>query len=110
MPSTNKILGQVKPASGVDTTLYAVPALTQANVNVFICNQSAVADSVRLAVTPSGGTYPSVDSVEYLLYDAPVDGNACINVTGIALSAQDFITIYSTNGTCSFVAMGLEVS
>jgi hypothetical protein len=108
MAATNKILGQVMPTLETNTTLYSVPLLTQANVNIWVCNQAAVADVIRVGVTVAGNSFPADNA--YIAYDVEVDANSTINFTGLCLGPADFISVYSTNGTCSFVAMGLEVT
>ena len=107
MATANKILGQLKPTAATPTTLYTVPALTQANVNLFISNQAAGIDNVRVAITKSGQV---LGVTNYLVYDTSVPANASMNITGIALAAGDFITAYCTSGNCSFVATGIEIS
>ena len=107
MATANKILGQSKPAAATPTVLYTVPGSTQANVNIFISNQASGVDSVRLAVTKSGNSLATSD---YLLYDTPIQPNSSLNITGIALAAGDFITVYSSGGNSSFNATGIEIS
>ena len=107
MATANKVLGQSKPAAATPTTLYTVPASTQANVNVFISNQAAGNDMVRVALTKSGN---SLAASNYLVYDTPIPPNSSLNLTGIALATGDFITVYCTSGNCSFNATGIEIS
>ena len=107
MATANKILGRVKPSAITNTVLYTVPAATQANVNIFISNQGDGEDKVRVALTPSGSVLAATD---YITYDVAIPGNGTLNLTGIALAASGFITVYTTNGTTSFVATGIEIS
>jgi len=107
MATANKILGQSKPVAATNTTLYTVPALTQANINIFIANQATGPDSVRVALTKSGS---SINVKDYILYDLQLQANSSFNITGIALAAGDFITIYSNGGNSSFTATGIEIS
>ncbi|MCK9439431.1 MAG: hypothetical protein WC188_04640 [Candidatus Caldatribacteriota bacterium] len=107
MATANKILGRVKPASITNTSLYTVPVVTQANVNIFIANQGSGEDQIRVAITPSGSALAATD---YIIYDIALAGNSSQQLTGIALAASDFITVYSLNGTTSFVATGIEIS
>jgi|ADurb_Total_1213_FD_contig_111_175385_length_1532_multi_3_in_0_out_0_1 hypothetical protein len=107
MATSNKILGQSKPAAITNTVLYTVPASTQANVNIFIANQAAGPDSIRVAITKSGS---ALNVKDYLAYDTQLQANSSMNITGIALAAADFITVYSTSGNCSFNACGIEIS
>ena len=107
MATANKILGQSKPAATTNTTLYTVPASTQANVNVFVSNQAAGDDKVRVAVTKSGN---ALATSNYLVYDTIIPPNSSLNLTGIALATGDFVTVYCTGGNCSFNATGIEIS
>ncbi len=107
MAYTNKVLGQSKPVAATPTTLYTVPAATQANINIFIANQAAGPDTVRVALTKSGN---SLNVSNYLVYDSQLQANASLNITGIALAAGDFITVYSSGGNSSFNATGIEIS
>jgi len=106
MATTNRILARSKPAAATPTTLYTVPSATQANVNLFIANQSSSDDAIRVAVTPSGSSLAATD---YIFYGKELTGNNTINVTGIALNTGDFMTIYSTTGNTSFVATGITI-
>lgn len=105
MATANKILGQSKPSAITNTTLYTVPAATQANVNLFIANQGSGEDQVRVAISTAGPA-----AADYILYDQSVAAYSSLQITGIALAATNFITIYSTNGNTSFVATGIEIS
>lgn len=107
MATANKILGQSKPAAITNTTLYTVPGSTQANVNIFISNQATGPDFFRVAITKSGA---SLNVKDYLAYNTPLQANSSMNITGIALAAGDFITVYSTSGNCSFNACGIEIA
>jgi hypothetical protein len=105
--TTSKILGRQKPAATTATLLYTAPAATQAGVNIFAANQSSSADTIRIALTPSGVVLSATD---YIAYDVPLGGNTTLNLTGIELNTGDFVTVESGNGSTSFVATGLEVS
>lgn len=105
MATTFKILGKVKPNATTNTTLYTVPASTQAVVNVKIANQSSTASAIRIAVVLSGG---SVAATDYMIYDYTLEGNQTLEMSGIALNAGEFIVTYTANNTVSFVATGVE--
>ena len=107
MATANKVLGKVKPSAATATTLYTVPASTQANVNIFIANQSSVDTEIRVALIKSGGSLATTD---YIAYDMKCNKDNPINITGIALATGDFIQVYNTLATCSFVATGIEIS
>jgi len=104
MATANKILGQLAPSAATLTTLYTVPASTQANVNLFIANRSSVDTTVRVGIVKSGG------SIYYIVYDMNCNIDTPINITGIALAAGDYIRVYNTLATCSFNATGIELT
>lgn len=107
MGTTGKILGQSLPAAITNTVLYTVPASTEAEVSLKICNQSATASAIRVALVPDGY---ALATKHYVIYDYSLDGNQMIDMTSISLSAGDFIVVYTANATVSFVATGLEVA
>lgn len=109
MAIASKILGSrgKKPAAGVSTLAYTVPASTQAQGRISICNQGSLIDSIRLAITPSGQTLATTD---YIFYDTPLPAKTTIGDIKFELATGDFITIYSLLGQCSFIITGLEVS
>jgi hypothetical protein len=107
LASAGKILGRAKPAADTPATLYTVPALNQAELAIFVCNQGVAADAISVAVTPSGQV---IGATDYLLSVHEIDGNGSLQLTGIALATGDFITVKSRDGNCSFVATGIEVA
>ena len=103
------MLGQSKPAATTATTLYTVPAATQAIVStVTVCNQTATAGTYRIAVRVAGA---ALAASQYLAYDVSLPGNASDTLTlGITLGATDVITVYASAATFSFNAFGSELS
>jgi len=104
-----KVLGQSKPSAATQTTLYTVPASTEAIVSsLIVCNQSAVATSFRCNIDLGGG---GDESKEYIYYDLPIDGNdTFIATVGLTLATTDLVRVYATLATLSFSLMGSEVS
>lgn len=107
MGTVSKILGSSKPVATTATTLYTCPISTEANITVFICNQSATASAVRLAVVPDVDTLADTD---YILYDYSLSGNNSIAMDDIKISAGDILVCYTANATVSFVAIGTQTS
>lgn len=109
MPTTYKVLGQSYPTAATATTLYTVPSATQTVVStITVCNQSVNADTIRVAIRINGAT---LEVNDYIMFEEPVAGYSMVSLTaGLTLGAGDIITIYSTNGTCSFNAFGSEIS
>ncbi len=109
MATTYKVLGQSNPSATTATTLYTVPASTQAVVStVVICNQTASAATFRLSVRPAGAAQTAA---MYLAYDITVGASDSTALTlGITLNATDVITVYGSTATLSFTAFGSEIS
>jgi hypothetical protein len=109
MPTTYKVLGQSNPSATTATTLYTVPAATQAVVStITVANQAASAATYRIAVRVAGA---SLATSQYIAYDVSLPANASDTLTlGITLGATDVITVYASSATMSFAAFGSEIS
>jgi hypothetical protein len=109
MPINYKVLGQSYPTASTNTTLYTVPSATQAVVSTMtVCNQSAGADTVSIAIRPAGA---SITSAHYIFFVEPLAPYSTMTITiGMTLNTTDVITVWSTNGTSSFNAFGSEIS
>ena len=108
MPTTHKVLGQQAPAAATATTLYTVPAATQAVCSTLsICNRD-IATAYRVSVRPAGAAQ---DVKHYLVYDAVIAANDTILLTlGITLAATDVVTVYAGTSALSFSLFGAEIS
>ena len=110
MPTTYKVLGQSAPSATTPITLYTVPSATSAIVSsINVVNTSATtADVIRLAIRPAGA---SLVNEHYIVFGLSLNAGATFTYTGgVTLATTDVVTIYSTNGTCSFSAFGSEIS
>jgi glucose-6-phosphate dehydrogenase assembly protein OpcA len=109
MPTTYKVLGQVNPAATTATTLYTVPAATQAVVStIVIANLAATSATYRIAIRIAGS---ALSNEEYIAYDATITANNSTMITiGATLGATDVITVYASSTTISFNAFGSEIS
>jgi hypothetical protein len=109
MATNYKVLGQSNPAATTATSLYTVPAATQAIVSTLtVTNQTATAGTYRIAVRVAGAT---LAAAQYLAYDVSLPGNATDTLTlGVTLGATDVITVYASAATFSFNAFGSELS
>jgi hypothetical protein len=103
-----KVLGQVVPSANTDTTLYTVPAATQAVCSTLIvCNQG-VSTTFRIAIRPAGAT---LDPKHYIAFDTAINANDDVLLTlGIALAATDVITVRAGTATVSFNVFGSEIT
>lgn len=109
MATVHKVLGQSDPVAATLTTLYTVPASTEAVTSTLvICNRDAVATEVRVAIRIAGG---AIQDEDYLYYDLLIPGNETFTTTiGITLAATDVVSVYATLATLSFNLFGQEIS
>lgn len=101
-----KVLGQVAPSAATLTTLYTVPASTEAVCSTLaVCNRGA-SGLVRVAIRPAGA---SIDVKHYIVYDVPVDVNDALPLTlGVSLGAGDVVSVYASSADFSFSLFGAE--
>ena len=109
MPTAYKVLGQSNPTATTATTLYTVPASTNAIVSTLtVCNQSSTSATYRIAVRPGGAT---LANQHYIAYDVVVPGFDTTTLTlGLTLATTDVITVYASTANISFSAFGTEIS
>jgi hypothetical protein len=109
MANAYKVLGQSAPSATTATTLYTVPAATEAVVStIVVANRAATAGSFRLSVRPNGAAQADQ---HYLAYDVPIAANDSTTLTlGITVDATDVITVYASSASMSFNVFGSEIS
>lgn len=109
MATTYKVLGQSNPAATTATTLYTVPAATQAVVStIVIANLTATAATFRIAVRVAGAT---LANSQYIAYDITVGASDSTALTlGVTLNATDVLTVYGSTANLTFTAFGSEIA
>jgi hypothetical protein len=109
MATTYKVLGQANPAATTATTLYTVPASTQAVIStVVIANLTASAATFRISVRPAGGAQTNA---MYIAYDITVGASDSTALTlGITMNTTDVLTVYASTANLSFTAFGSEIA
>lgn len=109
MPLTYKVLGQSSPTANTASTVYTVPASTQAVIStITICNRDSTAGTFRLAVQPAGAT---LSNVHYLNYDTLVPANDTVALTlGITLGNTDVISANVSSANFSISVFGSEIT
>lgn len=109
MATSYKVLGQSNPAATTATTLYTVPAGTEAVVStIVVANQAVTSASYRIAIRVAGAT---LATSQYLAYDVPLGANDSVALTlGITLGATDVVTVYASSATMSFGLFGSEIA
>lgn len=115
MARSYKILGQAVTAGdgSTMTTLYTVPAATQAVVSsVVIAGGTGAAGAgatARLVVKPTAAT--GLAQQHYLCYDVNIPAKDTVTMTlGITLDATNVLQAASNNSTVSFTVFGAEIS
>lgn len=109
MATSYKVLGQSNPSATTATTLYTVPAATEAVVStITVANQTGSAGTYRIAIRPDG---ESLAAKHYIAYDTSIAANDNHTYTlGITLNAADVITVYASSANQSFNAFGSEIA
>ena len=110
MPQTFKVLGQSNPAVQTYTTLYTVPASTQAVIStISICNANTSSNAnYSIAVRPAGET---IVARHFLTSNNVVGALDTIMLTvGLTLGNTDVITVWTTSPNISFGLYGSEVT
>ena len=106
------IKGSSKPSGGTPT--YATTALVTATATttliLSVCNQAAAADTIKIAVIPAAVSTSSgaIADQYYIEYDFSINANTSFERTGVTLESGARLVVGSANGSCSFVAYGLE--
>jgi glucose-6-phosphate dehydrogenase assembly protein OpcA len=109
MATTYKVLGQSNPAATTLTSLYTVPAATQAVVSsIVVANLTATDATFRLAVRPAGA---SISDEHYIGYDITVGASDSTVLTmGITMEATDVLSVYASTADVTFNAYGSEIA
>ena len=109
MATTTKALFRGAATTTLTTTLYTVPAATQAVIStIVIANQTATAATFRISVRPAGAAQTAA---MYLAYDVTVGASDSTALTlGITMGATDVLTVYGSTATLSFTAFGSEIA
>jgi glucose-6-phosphate dehydrogenase assembly protein OpcA len=104
-----KVLGQSAPAATTATTLYTVPASTQAIVStITVCNRATGTRTFRIAIRPDG---TSIANQHYVAFDSTISANDTVALTlGVTLGDTDVITVYGSTNELTFCAFGAEVT
>ena len=90
------------------TSVYTCPVTTFSVVSVSICNRTALAVTVRLALTTSGSTPANTD---YLEFDSSLSANGVLERTGIVMTAGNQLVVTAGTGNAvSVVVVGIETA
>jgi hypothetical protein len=109
MATAYKVLGQSNPAATTLTTLYTVPAATEAVVStITVAHIGASTLTFRIAVQPAGA---AINPKHYIAYNAELSPNTAQTMTlGLTLATTDVISVYASSTDAAFSAFGSEIS
>lgn len=109
MADNIRVLGQVAPAAGAETTLATVPALNAFIVSTLtVCNRGAVAATFRVAVVEDGAVTANKN---WIYFDAAIGAKVTVAITiGMTVNAADVIRVQASTADLSFTAFGTEVT
>jgi hypothetical protein len=109
MATAYKVLGQSAPSATTATSLYTVPASTEAVIStISVCNRGTATGTFRISVRPNGDAQANQ---HYLVFDASVAAKDTLFLTvGATMDASDVLTVYASTADFSFNAYGSEIS
>ncbi len=90
------------------TSVYTCPVTTFSVVSVSICNRTALAVTVNLALTTTGATPGNTD---YLEFGSSLSANGVLERTGIVMAAGNQLVVTAGTGNAiSVVVVGIETA
>lgn len=97
------------PAASTLTTLYTVPASTQAVVSTInVCNTASTDATYRIAVVPNG---VSITNANYIVFNATIAGNETVAFTqGITMDSGDLLRVFASTASIAFNAFKMEIA
>lgn len=109
MATTYKSPAQLEPAAQTLSTLYTVPADTQAVIsNIHACNLGGTSASIRVAVRPDGA---SIADQHYLFFGLMITAFDTVEFGhGITMDSADVLSVWSSSGSVSFNLSYAEVT
>jgi len=95
--NTSCKLASSRPADTTEAQLYAVPAATEIDAVLRICNQTSNAVDCRVAHTTAGHGDVAADNDDWLYYDKQVPANETIEIS-IHANATETVRVRSATG------------
>lgn len=109
MASSYKRLGATTVTADTNTSLYTVPASTEAVVSsILVCNRGTSSATFRVAHVD--GAIGVVANEDYIFYDVSIPANDTFAATiGSTMTAADTLLVRSDSADVNFIAWGSEI-
>jgi len=101
---------QTVVVAATDTTLYTVPAATEAILKITATNIGGTPRLFRIAVRRNGA---AIANQMYLIFDDTIAANKTYERAGITLTAtggQDIVTVRAAHADIVFAVYGVEIT